>query len=313
MKRIPVLLLLLVLGICGAAQTAKPPVKLKVVHPHLKTLNDSASYVIGQSMAMFCQSQGVTKLNTPLITRAVTDILTNKRTLLKESTVNILVSQLMEQQPLTRKQSITPVTSKQLIRTRNDSISYAIGMDRAIFFKQQGINRMNMPLVTRGINDVTTNKPVLLHDSLANDVMNTVITKLQEEKVRPTIATGKTFLVANGKRAGVKTTASGLQYEVIVEGTGIRPEAKDSVTCHYRGKFINGTEFDASYNHGAPITFALKRVITGWTEGLQLMREGSTYKFYVPYNLGYGPFEQPGIPGGSTLIFEVSLLAVKKQ
>ena len=123
---------------------------------------------------------------------------------------------------------------------------------------------------------------------------------------------GNTFLAENKKRPGVKSTASGLQYEVITEGTGVKPEATDSVTCNYRGTLINGTEFDNSYSRGQPVTFALDRVIHGWTEGLQLMTVGSRYKFYIPYTLGYGPFDNGPIPGGSALIFEVELLNVKK-
>jgi FKBP-type peptidyl-prolyl cis-trans isomerase FklB len=134
--------------------------------------------------------------------------------------------------------------------------------------------------------------------------------KVQEEKVKPNLAAGKKFLDENKKRPEVKTTPSGLQYEVLVEGTGPKPKATDKVTVQYRGTFLNGTEFDSSFKTGQPVTFALNGVITGWTEGLQLMSVGSKYKFYVPYNLGYGMYDYNSIPGGSTLIFEVELLNV---
>jgi FKBP-type peptidyl-prolyl cis-trans isomerase len=130
--------------------------------------------------------------------------------------------------------------------------------------------------------------------------------------VRPTIEAGKAFLVENKKRAGVKTTASGIQYEVLKDAQGQRPRATDTVVVNYVGKLINGTEFDNSAKAGKPIEFPLNRVIRGWTEGLQLMPVGSKYKFYIPYNLAYGVNGTGPIPGGATLIFEVELLNIKR-
>ncbi|HLG41431.1 MAG TPA: FKBP-type peptidyl-prolyl cis-trans isomerase, partial [Chitinophagaceae bacterium] len=128
------------------------------------------------------------------------------------------------------------------------------------------------------------------------------------------IDAGNAFLENNKKRPGVKVTASGLQYEVITEGTGIKPAKADTFVCHYRGTLIDGTEFDASYNRGQPLIYPVTAVIPGWTEGLQLMPAGSKYKFYIPYKLGYGVFgSPPAIPGGAALIFEVELLDVKKS
>lgn len=202
--------------------------------------------------------------------------------------------------------------ARPVLKTLNDSASYAMGVSLASFYKQQGVTSINTALVSKAIADVMSSKPTTLDEMTCNNVMNQMMTDLQQAKSKPNIEKGETFLRQNKTKAGVKTTASGLQYEVVTEGTGIKPAATDSVTCHYRGTFLDGTEFDNSYSRGTPVTFPLNRVIPGWTEGLQLMSVGSKYKLYIPYTLGYGPADYNGIPGGSTLIFDVELLDVKK-
>ena len=122
---------------------------------------------------------------------------------------------------------------------------------------------------------------------------------------------GQEFLAENAKREGVIVTSSGLQYEVLQEGEGKSPSATDIVRCHYEGRLIDGTVFDSSYNRGEPSEFALNQVIPGWTEGLQLMKEGSKYRFFIPYNLAYGSRAVSIIPPYSALIFDVELLEVK--
>lgn len=121
---------------------------------------------------------------------------------------------------------------------------------------------------------------------------------------------GEDFLKANKSKDEVKTTASGLQYKVLRKGEGQKPKAKDKVKVHYRGTFINGEEFDSSYKRNDPASFPLNRVIKGWQEGLQLMKEGAKYQFYIPSELAYGSKGRPKIPGHSVLIFEVELLKV---
>ena len=197
------------------------------------------------------------------------------------------------------------------LKTLSDSVSYAVGVSVANFYKQQGIKKLNSAIVTKAINDVFSGKPILMNDKTCNEVMTTYLNKIEEEKVKDVLEAGKNFLDENKKRPEVKATASGLQYEVLVETAGPKPSATDSVTCHYRGTFLDGNEFDGSYKRGAPSTFALNGVIAGWTEGLQLMSVGSKYKFYVPYKLGYGLYDYNSIPGGSTLIFEVEMLNIK--
>lgn len=127
-------------------------------------------------------------------------------------------------------------------------------------------------------------------------------------------AKGTAFLAENGKKAGVTTTASGLQYRVITQGTGAKPLATDKVKVHYKGTLIDGSEFDSSYKRGEPIEFPLNGVIKGWTEGVQLMNVGSKFEFFIPSDLAYGDREVGGvIPAGSTLIFEVELLGIPSQ
>jgi FKBP-type peptidyl-prolyl cis-trans isomerase FklB len=216
----------------------------------------------------------------------------------------------------TKPVTVKPGTTKPVpspLKTLNDSASYAIGLSVANFYKREGVANLNAALVSKAINDVLGGKTPLCDDPTATAIMNRYMSKLQEEKSKPHIDSGLHFLAQNKLRPAVKTTASGLQYEVIREGTGAHPVATDSVVCHYRGTLVNGTEFDNSYTRGQPITFSLQRVIAGWTEGIQLMTVGSKYKFYVPYTLGYGAFDYGPIPGGSALLFEVELLDIKKK
>jgi FKBP-type peptidyl-prolyl cis-trans isomerase FklB len=134
---------------------------------------------------------------------------------------------------------------------------------------------------------------------------------MKSEKSSANLKAGQDFLEANKKKAGITTLPSGLQYEVIIEGNGIKPLASNKVTCHYHGTLIDGTVFDSSVKRGQPATFPLNMVIKGWTEGLQLMSVGSKWRFFIPAHLAYGD-RQTGahIGPNSTLIFEVELLGV---
>ena len=207
----------------------------------------------------------------------------------------------------------TPVVKTVMLNNINDSASYAVGVSVANFYKQQGIKTLNTELVSKAINDIMSGGDVLMDDAAANSCMNNYMTLIQTEKSKPRMDSGTAFLEQNKTKSGIITTASGLQYEIITAGTGIKPTAQDSVTCNYMGTLLDGTEFDNSYKRGEPITFNLGGVIRGWTEGLQLMSEGAKYKFYVPYALGYGAHDYGPIPGGSVLIFEVDLLKVIKS
>jgi len=144
----------------------------------------------------------------------------------------------------------------------------------------------------------------------------TMKTKQQEaatEKAAASLAEGKKFLEENAKKAGVKVTESGIQYEVLTAAEGAKPKATDTVKVHYKGTFLNGDTFDSSYDRGQPAVFPLNRVIKGWTEGVQLMSVGSKFKFTIPANLAYGERgNPPRIPGNSVLQFEIELLEIQK-
>ena len=135
--------------------------------------------------------------------------------------------------------------------------------------------------------------------------------EMKNQKAEANLKAGEKFLEENGKRPGVVVLASGLQYEIITEGTAPKPKATNKVTCHYHGTLIDGTVFDSSVQRGQPATFPLNMVIKGWTEGLQLMTEGSKWRFFIPPHLGYGDRQVSAqIGANSTLIFEVELLGI---
>ncbi|MER3464180.1 MAG: peptidylprolyl isomerase [Chitinophagaceae bacterium] len=203
------------------------------------------------------------------------------------------------------------------LKNFNDSMNYAIGVSVANYYNGQDFKQLNPALIAKAIADVNNKKAVMKDDDV-NKCMMQFISKRQEVemkeqsiKAKPTIEAGEKFLAENAKKAGVKTTASGLQYEVVTEGTGPKPKATDTVTVNYVGTLVNGTEFDNSYKRGQSISFPLNGVIKGWTEGVQLMPVGSKYKFYIPYQLGYGLQNAGPIPPGSVLIFEIELLGIK--
>ena len=201
------------------------------------------------------------------------------------------------------------------LKNNTDSISYILGEISAYGLLAQGLGdiKINDAVYLRALKDILGKKAPLLSDSVANAVLNAYVAKSQVEKSKAVIEEGRKFLAQNKLKPNVKTTASGLQYEIIKLGTGIKPTAVDTFVAHYRGTLLNGTEFDASYNRGQPLVMGLNQVIRGWSEGLQLMPAGSHFRFWIPYELAYGTHGQGTIPGGAMLIFELELLDVKKK
>ncbi len=200
--------------------------------------------------------------------------------------------------------------------TEMDKVSYAIGVRMGTNFKEQGIE-IKIDKLIQGLKDATAGNKLELTEAEVQQTIMAFGQKMmekQKEKQKAdavkNLAAGKAFLYANGKKEGVKVLSSGLQYKVLKEGTGKTPTIADKVKTHYRGRLIDGTEFDSSYKRGKPAEFGVKAVIKGWTEALQLMKEGAKWELYIPPDLAYGERGNRGIPGNSTLIFEIELLEI---
>jgi FKBP-type peptidyl-prolyl cis-trans isomerase FklB len=203
--------------------------------------------------------------------------------------------------------------------TEMDKVSYAIGVQLATNFKRQGID-IKMDKLVQGMKDATAGKKLELTEAEIQQTMMAFGQKMREKQqekqkadAAKNLAAGKAFLAANGKKEGVKVLPSGLQYKVIKEGTGKTPTIADKVKTHYRGTLIDGTEFDSSFKRGKPAEFGVKAVIKGWTEALQLMKEGAKWELYIPADLAYGERARPTIPANSTLIFEIELLEIVQE
>ncbi len=200
-----------------------------------------------------------------------------------------------------------------------DKLSYALGHNIGHQLIGMGLQKsLNIDDYAAAIRDVLEGRQPMMSHTEANAVLEHFFNELEErqqaeaaERGKTAKADGEAFLKANATKAGVTVTASGLQYEVIKEGTGRQPKASDTVRCHYEGTLIDGTVFDSSYRRNQPAEFGLRQVISGWTEGVQLMKEGAVYKFYIPYNLAYGERGAGAdIPPYAALIFTVELIKV---
>lgn len=213
--------------------------------------------------------------------------------------------------PIAKKPVTVAKTAVPLIKTTLDSASYGFGMAMASSLKNNGLTSLNYDALIKGIKDIFGDGKTVISRETAQTAMNNLFQKISKEKSAPNIAEGKKFLEENKKKAGVQTTASGLQYEVLKAGDGIKPKATDTVLVHYKGTLLNGKQFDSSYDRKEPLALPLNGVIAGWTEGVQLMSVGSKYRFYIPYNLAYGERGAGhDIPPYSTLIFDIELLKV---
>ena len=199
------------------------------------------------------------------------------------------------------------------LKTEKDKLSYAIGLITAQQWQQQDID-VNPAVIAAVIDDVQSGKTPQLSETEVRAALDNFQNQRQEKAKlasEQNKAEGAAFLAKNKENEGVVENDSGLQYQIIDAGEGSHPEASDSVTVHYRGTLLDGTEFDSSYSRGQPATFPLNGVIAGWTEGVQLVKPGGKLKLFIPSNLAYGERgAPPTIKPGATLIFDVELISI---
>ena len=197
------------------------------------------------------------------------------------------------------------------LNTQMDSVSYSLGISVANNLKSSGFESIETHAVASAFSDVFEGNVVKINEEDANVLIQDYFVELSQKKSQEAISAGKALLDENAKKEGVTTTASGLQYEVLTNGTGATPVETDQVTVHYHGTLVDGTVFDSSVERGQPATFPVNGVIPGWVEALQLMNVGSKYKLYIPSDLAYGERGAGGSIGpNETLIFEVELLSI---
>jgi FKBP-type peptidyl-prolyl cis-trans isomerase FklB len=204
------------------------------------------------------------------------------------------------------------------LKTDKDKFSYALGMNFGTNLRKQGLDLDPAVFAKAFAEAFNTGKTAMTEQD-----METILTAAAQQirakqaaedaaKAEQAKQEGEKFLAENKTKEGVVTLPSGLQYKILQQGTGAKPTLEDSVTCNYKGTFINGTVFDASEQHGGPASFQVKGVIAGWTEALQLMPTGSKWQLFIPANLAYGADAPPEIGPNTTLIFEVELVSVQK-
>ena len=222
-----------------------------------------------------------------------------------------------------QRQNAEQIQKKQELRNKKqninmDKLSYALGMGIGTQLAQLGAKDINLNDFMAAVKDMLEGAESRVSQQDAQKLVNDFFQKQEEREMqrrseagKSAKAAGEKYLAENAKKPNVKQTASGLQYEVLTEGTGRKPKATDTVKVHYEGFLTDGTVFDSSIQRGEPISFPLNGVIAGWTEGLQLMAEGAKYRLFIPYNLGYGEHGAgASIPPYSTLIFDVELIEV---
>ncbi len=193
-----------------------------------------------------------------------------------------------------------------------DKISYAIGMSMASNLMNSGLRNIEVESFVKAFTEVINNESTSMSPEEANQTLQEYFSKQQEEMLNKNLEIGAAFLEENSKKENVVSLPSGLQYEIITEGSGAKPKATDSVKCHYHGTLLDGTVFDSSVQRGQPAVFGVNQVIKGWVEALQLMSVGSKWKLFIPSSLAYGSQGAGNsIEPNSTLIFEVELLGIE--
>ena len=207
--------------------------------------------------------------------------------------------------------NITEVPVK--LETKLDSVSYGIGVNIAENLKGEGLGDLSVEAMAKGLKDILSGSELVISKEEVGPLLNEYMVQLQAETAKEALQEGVDFLALNAAKKGVVTLESGMQYEVLSSGSGATPGLNDKVTTHYTGTLIDGTVFDSSVERGQPASFPVNGVIKGWTEALQLMKEGDKWKLYIPYDLAYGDKGAGANIGPySTLIFEIELISVDK-
>lgn len=235
--------------------------------------------------------------------------------LLMALSVAFVSADAKEKKPKKSKKNQVVVVEK-IFKNDVDSMSYALGMNVGTDFAKNIASipggKSNIDLIVKGFATTMKGDSALMTPEVATEFFKNYITKAQSADAEQKKAADEKFLAENMTKPGVMVTPTGLQYQILTPAEGKKPTAQDTVVVHYEGTLINGTKFDSSIDRGEPIEFPLNQVIKGWTEGVQLMSVGAKYRFFVPYNLGYGEQGAGGvIPPFATLIFEVELINIK--
>ncbi len=202
----------------------------------------------------------------------------------------------------------------QKLKTRMDSINYSLGVNMGTQLMSQNAEGFNSKMIAKGLDDAFSGADLIIDTKQAEIIIRSYFQEIYEKQLQKNLAEGQAFLEKNKEKEGVVELPSGLQYKIIKEGEGEKPDENDKVTVHYKGTLIDGTQFDSSYERGQPATFPVNGVIKGWTEALQLMKKGAKWKLYIPTRLAYGKNPRPGgkIKPNMALIFEVELIEIEK-
>lgn len=300
-------------AVCCAGEPVAPPPATEPAPARpdfLKTDKDVASYAIGQTIGMQVLDVG-NVLDLDALVKALRNAAESKPSTMDDAELQKTLTAF--QAFMTEKQAAEsktpPIKAPDL--ANKDKVSYAVGTYFGTSLKSLAAD-LDLNLLTQSFTASAKGEKSKLNPVDAQKTVQSYLGGIQKKMGDKNKTDGETFLAENAKKEGVKTTASGLQYKVIKDGTGPKPPSPSTeVEVHYEGRLLDGSVFDSSIKRNEPTSFGLNQVIGGWTEGVQLMPQGSKYEFYIPSGLAYGPGGNQRIPPNSTLIFTIELLKIK--